>query len=71
MGHNLSRKTAAAKRIFLPYLNSSEKSEKLHVYRGWKVEATVQLTAQSELQIKIKNQTVHRLCAGRKLSENE
>jgi hypothetical protein len=30
---NLSRKTAAAKRIFLPYLNSSEKSAKYHVYR--------------------------------------
>ena len=72
MRQNLSRKTAAAKRIFLPYLNSSEKSEKHHVYRGWKVEATVQITAQSELQIKkMKNQTVHRLRAGRKLSENE
>ena len=71
MWQNLFRKTAAEKHIFLPYLNSSEKSEKLHVYRGWKVEATVQITAQSELQIKNENQTVHRLRAGRKLSENE
>ena len=47
----MSRKTAA-KRIFLPYLNSSAKSETNHVYRGWKVEATVQITAQSDLQIK-------------------
>ena len=28
MGQNLSRKTAAAKRIFLPYLNLSKNSEK-------------------------------------------
>ena len=34
MGQNLPRKTAAAKRIFLPYLNMSNKSEKIHAYRG-------------------------------------
>jgi hypothetical protein len=34
MGQNLSRKTAAAKRIFLPYLNMSKNSEKIHAYRG-------------------------------------
>ena len=34
MGQNLSRKTAAAKHIFLPYLTLSENSEKLHAYRG-------------------------------------
>jgi hypothetical protein len=34
MGQNLSRKTAAAKRIFLPHLNMSKNSEKIHAYRG-------------------------------------
>ena len=34
MGQNLSRKTAAAKRIFLPYLTLSENSEQIHSYRG-------------------------------------
>ena len=34
MGHNLSRKTAAAKRIFLPYLNMSIFFENIHAYRG-------------------------------------
>ena len=50
MGQDLSRKTATSKRIFLPYLNSSEKSEKSHVYRGIKVATTVQIWAQSELE---------------------
>ena len=49
MGQNLSRKTAAAKRIFIPYLNMSKKSEKIHAYRGWKVSTTVQISAHSEL----------------------
>ena len=34
MGQNLSRKIAAAKRIFLPYLNMSKNSEIIHAYRG-------------------------------------
>ena len=34
MGHNLSRKLAAAKRIFLPDLTMSKNSEKIQVYRG-------------------------------------
>ena len=34
MGHNLSRKIAAAKRIFLPYQTFSKNSEKIHAYRG-------------------------------------
>ena len=34
MGQNLSRITATAKRIFLPYLTLSENSEKIHAYRG-------------------------------------
>ena len=34
MGQNMSRKTAAAKRIFLPYLTLSENSETIHAYRG-------------------------------------
>ena len=50
MGQNLSRKTAAAKRIFLPYLNMSEKSENIRAYRGWKVASKVQISAHSELQ---------------------
>ena len=37
------QKIASAKHIFLPYLNSSEKSETIHIYRGQKVEATVQI----------------------------
>ena len=49
MGQNLSRKTAAAKRIFLPYLNMSKKSETIHAYRGWKVATTVQISAHWEL----------------------
>ena len=32
MGQNLSKKTAAAKHIFLPYLNMSKNSEKIHDY---------------------------------------
>ena len=34
MGQNLSRKTAAAKRIFLPYQTFSKNSEKIRAYRG-------------------------------------
>ena len=34
MGQNLSRKTAAAKRIFLPYQTFLKNSEKIHAYRG-------------------------------------
>ena len=34
MGQNLSRKTAAAKRIFLPYQTFSKNSENIHAYRG-------------------------------------
>ena len=34
MGLNLSRKTAATKRIFLPYLTLFKNSEKIHAYRG-------------------------------------
>jgi hypothetical protein len=45
MGQNLSRKTAVAKHIFLPHLNMSKKSEKIHAYRGWKVATTVQISA--------------------------
>ena len=49
MGQNLSRKTAAAKCIFLPYLNMSKKTEKNHAYRGRKVTIIVQISAHSEL----------------------
>ena len=34
MGQNLSRKTVSAKHIFLPNLNMSKKSDKIHAYRG-------------------------------------
>ena len=34
MGQNLSRKTAAAKRIFLPELYMSKNYDKIHSYRG-------------------------------------
>ena len=34
MRHNLSRKQAAAKRIFLPDLNMSKNSGKIHTNRG-------------------------------------
>ena len=34
MGQNLSRKTASAKHIFLPYLTLSKNSETIHAYRG-------------------------------------
>ena len=52
MGQNLSRKTAAAKRIFMSYLNLSKKSDKIHAYRGLKVEVTVKISAHSELHTK-------------------
>lgn len=50
MGQNLSRKTAAAKRIFLPNLDSSEKFVKNQAYRGWKVAASLKISTPSELQ---------------------
>ena len=34
IGQNLSRKLAAAKRIFLPDLSMSKNSEKIETYRG-------------------------------------
>jgi len=34
MRQNLSRKTAAEKRIFLPDLSLAEKIVKIHAYRG-------------------------------------
>ena len=34
MRQNLFRKMAAAKHIFLPYLNMSQKYENFHAYRG-------------------------------------
>ena len=52
MRQNMSRKTAAAKRIFLPYQTFSKNSEKIHAYIGWKVATTVQIWAHSELQNK-------------------
>ena len=43
MGQNLSRKTAAAKHIFLPYQTFSKNSQNIHAYRGRKVATTVQI----------------------------
>ena len=45
MGQNLSRKTAAEKHIFLPYLNMSKKTGKIDAYRRWEVGAAVQISA--------------------------
>ena len=50
VGQNLSRKTVAAKRIFMSYLNSSKNSKNIHAYRGWKVTVTVKISAHSELE---------------------
>ena len=52
MGQNLSRKLAVAKRIFIPDLNMSKNSEKMHAYRGWKVAVTVKILAHSKLHIR-------------------
>ena len=44
MGQNLSRKLAAAKRIFLPYLNMSKKSEKhscLQRMKSWSYSSNI------------------------------
>ena len=49
MGQNLSRKTAAAKRIFLPELHMSKNSEKIHAYIIWKFAVIVKISAHSEL----------------------
>ena len=52
MGQNLSRKTAAEKRIFLPDLHMSKNSETINAYIGWKVAVTVKISAHSELENK-------------------
>ena len=50
MGQNLSRKLAAAKCIFLPDLNMSQNSEKIHAYIGCNFPVTVKVSAHLELQ---------------------
>ena len=50
MGQNLSRKLAAAKRIFLPDLNMSKNSEQIQTYRGRKVAVKIKISAHSELR---------------------
>ena len=52
MGQNLSRKTAAEKRIFMSYLNLSKNSETIQPYREWKVAAAVKVSAHLDLQNK-------------------
>ena len=52
MGQNPSRKTAAAKRIFLSYLSLSKKSEKIQAYIGREVEVKVKITDHQELHNK-------------------
>ena len=64
MGHNLSRKLAVAKRIFLPDLNMSKNSEKIHAYRGWKYSGTVKISAHSELQNRNEKSNHAQICAG-------
>ena len=52
MGQNLSRKTAAAKHIFLPDLYMSKNYDNIYAYRGWKFAVTVKIWADLELQIR-------------------
>ena len=61
MGQNLSRKTAAAKRIFLPYLNMSKKSEKkFMLIEDEKLQLQFKYQLIRSYRIGMKNHTVHR-----------
>ena len=60
MGHNLSRKTAAAKRIFLPYLALSENSEKFMHTEDDKLQLQFKYEIIRSYRIRIKNHTVHK-----------
>ena len=64
MGQNLSRKTAAAKHIFLPRLNMSKKSETIHAYRGWKVLKKITLTEDEKLHLQFKFQLIQSYMIG-------
>ena len=66
MGQNLSRKIAAAKRIIIPYLNMSKKSEQIHAYRGCKVAGTVKISAHSELHNRSEKSYRAQIRAGKK-----
>ena len=60
MGQNLSRKTAAAKRIFLPYLNISKILKKFMLTEDEKLQLQFQYQLIRSYIIGIKNHTVHR-----------
>ena len=59
MGQNLSKKTAAAKRIFLPYLTLSENSEKIMHREDAKLLLQFKYDLFRSYIIRIKNHTVH------------
>ena len=60
MGQNLSRKTAATKRIFRPYLTLSENSEKFMHVENEKLLLQFKYELIRSYIIRIKNHTVHR-----------
>ena len=66
IGQNLSRKVAAAKRIFMSYVNLSKKSEQIQPYRGWKVAVTIKISDHSELHNKNEISNCAQTCAGMK-----
>ena len=66
MGQNLSRKTAAAKRIFLPDLHMCKNYETIQAYRGWKFAVTFKIWAYSELHIRNKKSYRTQIRAGMK-----
>ena len=59
MGQNLSRKTAAAKRIFLPYQTFSKNSEKFVNTEDEKLQLQFKYELIRIYRIRIKNHTVH------------
>ena len=64
MRQNLSRRTAAAKRIFLSYLNSSKFFETIQPIEDEKLQLQLKYQLIRSYKIRIKNQTVHTLCVG-------
>ena len=59
MGHNLSRKIAAAKRIFLPYQNFSKIPNKFMHTEDEKLQLKFKYELIRSYRIRIKNHTVH------------
>ena len=60
MGQNLSRKTAAAKRIFLPYQKNSKISEKFMHTEDENLQLKLKYELIRSYRIRIKNHIVHR-----------